>query len=105
MQINKELPIKYTLNIYRLTPEYPTQVDVIFDIANHIKSLNKRKKKWTEADMKISASLIGDIFKNISSESKVKVKEILSKLNYENLITIEDGNLIICKSGLTLIYN
>lgn len=105
MKLRNDLPVKYHLKAHRLCASYPEEIDVIYDMVNHVMSSNKRRKTWKAEDMRMSAESIKDVFPDIGDDNfKDKVKTILAALHKSNNIAITDGMIVILPDGLRKIY-
>ena len=88
--IQKGLPIKYSLGIHSALPNYPTETDFIFDVASHLVRVTEVKSKdWSADDIKFSTKTLKYVFGDHmnSDEFRTKIKELLKCL-------LEKGSLI-----------
>lgn len=111
MKLNSDLPIKYHMKAHRLCASYPDEMDVLFDIVEHVVSSNKRKKVWKQADIKFKMDEMKNVFPDIGDDNfKEKVRTILSALHKNNNITIVDGEtpedrcIAVTGEGLAKLY-
>ena len=104
MQI-KDIELKYKINAYRVTEEYPTERDILFDMLMFIQSTRKRKKNWAVEDFKMEFS---DLEKAVPLFSIEEKKELIKKLVYnlfdKALITYEGSTMGFNKQAIEMFY-
>lgn len=105
MQLKNDLPIKYYMKSHRLCSTYPDEIDVLYDIIEHVMESNKRKKAWKPEDIKIHPDAIKNVFPDIGDDNlKEKIKTILLALHTNNIISIVDGSMLVTREGLSKLY-
>jgi len=101
----KDIELKYKINAYRITEEYPTERDILFDMLKYIQSTNKRKKKWNVDDLKINVTDLEKAIPLFSKDNKKKlIKELIYNLFNKALITNEGSIMGLTKQAIEMFY-
>jgi hypothetical protein len=106
-RINRDLPIKYSLNLHQAVPGYPTQQDFIFDVSSHIARVAEAKgKDWDPSDIKFSTKTLKYVFgDHMNDESFVQVvKKILTDLVSTGLLSKKGEFIFIPDSEFSKYY-
>ena len=101
----RDVALKYKINAYRMSKEYPSKEDILFDIIEYIMSKRKRKKNWTPNEFVMSLSEINEAIPLFSTEDGKKlIKQLLYNLFEESYITYEGSNLGVSKKAIEIFY-
>ncbi len=104
MQI-KDIELKYKINAYRMTEEYPTERDILFDMLKYIQFINKRKKKWKVEDFHMEFTDLEKAIPLFSKEDKKKlIKDLVYKLFDSAYITYEGSTIGFNKQAIEIFY-
>jgi len=102
---NKDIELKYKINAYRLSKEYPTEKDILFDIFRYIMSKNKRKKKWGINDFILESSELEQAIPAFSDENKKEqIKKLLYNIFEQVYFKYEGSKMTFTKQALELFY-
>lgn len=106
-KINDSLPIKYTLDLHRSLPAYPTHQDFMFEVISYLIKVSEKKGKPLDPnDLKFSSKtlkyIFGDEFK--SEEFLVRIKTILSELREANVLDKVDEQVFIKADEVSRYY-
>jgi hypothetical protein len=76
---SKKVKIKYLLNFWKTLPEYPTQEDILYEIAYYLERDERDNGTFSQTTLDF-------IFRNATPEESVKISSILEKLKKEEVI-------------------
>lgn len=97
-KIQEALPIKYTLDLYRALPGYPTHQDFMFEVISYLIKVNEKKDNLLDLnDLKFSVKtlkyIFGDNFK--SDEFIARIKVILADLREAEILEKQEDYVYI----------
>lgn len=108
MELRKDLPVKYHLDLHRLQPFYPDLRDIVFDFCSYIRKAKKRKKHWKPVDMKLPISEFKQVFsEDLTDTIKDEIKVLVGQCNIDGYIafnSVEEGWIYVTEKGLNLLY-
>lgn len=106
-KIQENLPIKYTLDLFRSLPAYPTHQDFMFEVISYIiKVAEKKGRQVDPEDLRFSSKTLKYIFgDNLKSdEFLVRIKTILSELSEAGILEKIDDQVHIKSDEVVRYY-